>query len=149
MAVPETTVRERVKTVIEAEFDGSPAPDLTVENDKLPRAAGMDGRTRCACFPEWSGEQVGRVVQLVVRVKVQLYLAFTAEPDENIAVDPATIEGYADRLRRAFGPNSSGLTSDMWYLRLTQIDFPDDPTGNKSRLEATIEAACDNPAALG
>ena len=148
MAVPETMVRQRIKEIIEAEFTADNPPDLTVEDDKLTRAAGMEGRDRCACFPEDSYEDSRKVICLVVRARIQLYLAYDAKPDENIAVNPAVIEGYADRLRRAFGPNSSGTTSDMWYLRLTRIEYPDDPTGNKSRLEATVEARCDNPAAL-
>lgn len=148
MADPYATVADRVITIVEGEFTTLAPPDLTVENDKLGRSAGKDGAPRCAVWPEAEEERAGRVIQLTVRVRLQLYLAYVAEPDEGYVVNPRTITAIGDRLRRAFKDQSSGSTSDMWFLRLTAIDYPDDPTGNKSRLEASIEAACDNPAAL-
>lgn len=145
MTATETLVRARVKQVVEAEFA---AEGFTVENDKLPRAAGRDGRNRLAVSPEEASEQFSDVTVLEVNVLLQFYLAFEAKPDENIAVDPGVIEGYADRLRTAFQANSDGGTGDFWFLRLTGIDYPDDPTGNKSRLEAHFTARASNPAGL-
>jgi hypothetical protein len=146
MAAPATSARERVSQIVEAEFS---AESVTVESDKIPRAAGRDGRTRVACSPNYEAEVRTNVNELEVSLLLQYYLPFVAEPDEHIAVDPTTIEAVADRLRRAFRTQSGGMTADMWFLRLRRIDFPDDPTGNKSRLEAQITAWCENPAALG
>jgi hypothetical protein len=83
---------------------------------------------------------------LEVEVVLQLYLAFEAVPDEDIQRNPSVIEGYADRLRTAFRTQSSGTTADLWFLRLTGIEYPDDPTGNKTRLEATIVGRAQNRA---
>lgn len=146
MAAPATLARERVKAIVEAEFS---AENVTVESDKIPRAAARDGRTRVACSPNFEAEIAGRVNELEVDLLLQYYLPFTADPDENIVVDPAAIEAVADRLRRAFQTQSNGIVSDLWFLRLRRIEYLDDPTGNKTRLEAQITAWCENPAALG
>lgn len=145
MTATETLVRTRVKSVVEAEFSSE---GYTVENDKLPRAAGRDGRDRLACSPDDATEAFQDVGMLEVTVLLQVYLAFNPKPDENYAVDPVTIEGIADRLRTAFRANSSGTTDDLWFLRLASVTYPDDPTGNKSRLEARIVARAANDAGL-
>jgi hypothetical protein len=145
MASAATTVRQRVIDIVEDEFS---AEVLTVANDKLTRAAGRSGVTEAAVYPEAEYERPGRVIELVVPVVLQIYLPYDAEPDETIVVDPTIIEGYGERLRTAFKTQSSGNTADMWFLRLTRIDYPDDPTGNKSRLEAQIEGHASNYASL-
>lgn len=145
MTATETLVRARVKEVVEAEF----TPEgFTVEDDKLGRSAGMDGRNRLATSPEAAEEDPRNVQMLVVPVTLQIYLAYDATPDSDIAVDPSVIEGYGGRLRSAFRTASSGATNDLWFLRLRRIDYPDDPTGNKSRLEALIEGRAENAASL-
>jgi hypothetical protein len=145
MASAATSVRQRVIDIVEAEFS---AEGLIVTNDKLTRAAGKDGETVAAVYPEAEYERPGLVIELVVPVVLQIYMAYEAEPDETIQVDPGVIEDYGDRLREAFRTQSSGNTSEMWFLRLTRIDYPDDPTGNKSRLEAQIEGYGNNQASL-
>lgn len=140
MPATETLVRDHIRSVVETEFSSE---GFTVADDKLTRAAGMEG-TALAVYPEDASENPKQVMELVVKATLQLYLAYSAEPDENIEVDPSVIEGYADRLRSAFQDDSSGGSGDFWYLRLTGIEFPDDPTGNKSRLEAHFQAYADN-----
>ena len=145
MASAATAVRQRVIDIVEDEFS---AEGLIVTNDKLTRAAGKGGATAAAVYPEAEYERPGRVIELVVPVVLQIYMAYDAEPDETIQVDPGVIEDYGDRLRSAFQTQSSGNTGEMWFLRLTRIDYPDDPTGNKSRLEAQIEGHGNNLASF-
>ena len=145
MASPAATVRAHVKAVVEAEFA---AEGFTVADDKLPRAAGKDG-TALAVSPNFERQDFTDANVLQVEVLLQMYLAFDAIPDEHMVVDPGVIEGYGDRLRRAFQDQSDGTTADFWFLHLTSVEYPDDPTGNKTRLEATFSARCENPAALG
>lgn len=146
MSAPATLVRGRVKEVVEAEFSGE---GYTVEDDKLPRAAGRDGVARLACYPEMERQSFRDANVLDIAVVLQFYLPYTAEPDETIAYDPGLIEAVADRLRRAFKEQSDGTTEDFWFLHLTTVEYPDDPTGNRSRLEATFNACATNHAALG
>lgn len=145
MTAPETLLATRIKQVLDAEF----APQSFVtEHTKLLRAAGRDGKTRLATSPNDANEHPRVVVQLDVEYLIQLYLGFDDDPDETRTVDPTVIVGYGDRIRRAFGPNSSGNTSDLWGLRVTTITYPDDPTGHKTRLEAIVVGYADNTAAL-
>ena len=145
MADLETLTRERVKAVIEAEFA---AEQFTVADDKLPRAAGKDGAPALACYPDDTTEEARNVTVAVCRVILQLYLAFEPEPDEHIVRDPGEIEAYAGRIRRAFKTQSQGSGSELWGLRVTRISYPDDPTGNRTRLEAEIRAMGPNDAGL-
>lgn len=143
----EGDIRARVKDVVEDEFSDE---GWTVEDDKLGASAGMDGRTRVAVSPLRSREDSRVAVQLNVEVLLQVYLPYSATPDSDIAVDPTLIEGYAQRIRDAFrGEGSSGSTSAFWGLRVREVEYPDDPTGNKSRLEATILGYGDNTAVVG
>lgn len=143
---PETDIRAYIKTAVEAEFS---TENFTVEDTKLLRAAGMDGRNRVATSPVRARENDRVAIRLDVEVTLQMYLAFEAEPDEDRTVNPAVIEGYGGRVRTCLAPNSAMATANLWGLRVTEIDYPDDPNGQKTRLEATIEGFADNPAALG
>lgn len=145
MTPPETLIRDRVQTVFASTFSSE---GWTAADDKLPRAAGKDGHAVAAVYPEEARENPRVVNELIIPVVLQLYLAYEAEPDEHIVVDPGVIEGYADRLRGAFETQSSGSSGDFWFLRLVRIAYPDDPTGNKSRLEAFIEGHAQNTAGL-
>lgn len=142
---PETLVRQRIADVLEAEFTALEPPEITVENDKLPRAAGHDGRHRVAVYPEDTFEVPRDVNVLDIEVTLQFYMAFEPEINEDQAVDPAIIEAIAGRIRRAFAGQLSGTTNDLWFLRLQRITYPDDPTGNKTRLEARFTARAANP----
>jgi len=141
----EGDIRARIKSVVEAEFA---AEGWTVEDTKLLRAHGKDG-LRVGVSPVRSREDPKIVVQLNVETLLQVYLPFDWEPDDTKTVDPAQIEGYGQRIRDAFRTQSSGTTSQFWGLRVSSIDYPDDPTGNKTRLEATILGYADNTATIG
>ncbi len=144
MSATETLARNAVKAAVEAEFS---AEGYTVTNDKLTRAAGKDGDA-LAVSPDASYEDPRYVGMLITQVLLQVYLKYDPTPDENITVDPSDIEAIAGRLRHKFRTSSQGTGGDFWWLRLIRIDFPDDPTGNKSRLEATFEVRADNEAGL-
>src|SRR5688572_11660429 len=144
MTPPATAVRERVKTLADAEFA---AEGWETADDKLLRASGRDGVTRLAVYPDDEHVLPRNQLILLVPVTFQLYLGYDDSIDEHMQVDPGIIEELADRFRRAFEDNSSGTTDDLWYLTLDRIEYPDDPTGNKTRFEATIVGRCDNPPA--
>lgn len=140
----ETQVRSRVKSIFATVFTSE---GWTAADDRLTRAAGKDG-TQAAVYPEAARERPGNVEILDIPVVLQLYLAYDAVPDENIVVDPGIIEGYADRLRTGFQTQSGANDPDFWYLRLQRIEYPPDPTGNISRLEAYIVGEARNRAGI-
>jgi hypothetical protein len=142
MPSPATTVRNHVATVAGA------ALGVTVINDRLGRSAGKDGADVAAVFPESEGQKDGNINVLVVEVILAYHMAYEAEP-KSMTVDPSVIEAKADLVRRAFQTQSIGGVDDFWNLNLTEIIYPDDPTGNKTRFEARFRAFAHNPAALG
>lgn len=147
MPSSETACRQVVVDIVEAAFA---AEGFAVAADRLPRAAGQDGEVHVAASPEGPSEEDPRDVSMLkVSVLLQLYLGFDPTPNADYVVDPVTIEDYADRLRTAFR-NPAGTNDDvLWYPRLTRIDFPPDPTGNISRLEAHISGWAQNAAGIG
>jgi hypothetical protein len=36
-------------------------------------------------------------------------------------------------------------SADLWFLRIVGVEYPDDPTGNKTRLEARLVGQGTNP----
>lgn len=140
-----TLTRQRVKDIFDAEFSSE---GWECRDDKLLRASGHDGVTHAAVYPEAERERSGKVAQLEVPVVLQLYLGFDSELEEDKIVDPTVIEGYAHRIRKAFNTQSSGTLPDLWFVRLTRIEYPDDPTGNKTRLEAFITGYAQNDAGI-
>jgi hypothetical protein len=136
---------DRVKEIVEATFV---AADWTVEYDKLPRAAGHEGTDRLAVYPEAEREKPGQVEVLIAPVVLQIYPAYVADIDEHQQVDPRIIVRVGEELRDAFQNASGGVSSDLWFLRLLRIEYPDDPTGNRSRLEAYIEGYGNNSAGI-
>lgn len=152
MAAPETSVSERVAAIADATFAAEiTAGDITAtEHDKFGRSAGMElasGKARMAVSADEAREDFRRVIELVVPVTFQFYMAYDAEPDETIVRDPREIQALAARLREEFN-ETSGPGADHWFIRCKRIEYPDDPTGNKTRFTAEIEGRCANPAAL-
>lgn len=141
---------ERVATVADATFS---AESFTTEFDGLGRSAGMEitegARMAVSINPLLPvTEMAGQVNVLQIPVLLQLYLAYSAEPDETIVVDPRPIAEFGHRLREAFRTQESSNSPQLWFLRLTQINYPRDPTGNATRLEAHILGTAENPPGL-
>lgn len=147
MPATETLVRGRIKAIVEAEFNAPPL-DLTVEDDRLADSLGRDGAPRAACSPIRAVEDPKNVKVLIVEATLQIFLAWDAIIDEEQSVDPSAIEDVAGRLRAAFGPEQfNGGSDDLWFLRIRRIEYPNDPTGNKTRLEAEVVGKATNQAA--
>jgi hypothetical protein len=61
-------------------------------------------------------------------------------------VNPFPITDMADRLRRAVESAAASVTGtpEVWYFKVDATEYPDDPTGNKTRFEMTVTAFGDN-----
>ena len=149
MSAVETDIRNAVKTIVAAVYA---TEGWTAGDDKFGRSMGKDeahDQAFISVTPDFARERPLKALILDVQVTVQFYLGYDAVPDETISRDSSIIEGYADRLRLAFeGAGSRVDTGDAWYLRLTGIEYYDDPTGNKTRFEATIVGEGVNRAAM-
>lgn len=143
-ASPSELLRSELATVLRDEFN---AEGITVYDDKLLDASGEDG-AQAGTYPESEEEFPGNANALLVTVRVQLFNRWSSEwtdaPDQH--VDPATIERWADRFRQAVKAHNAtrGKVDELWYFRVQRIDYQDDPTGNRTRLTATVIGVADN-----
>jgi hypothetical protein len=136
-----TDARARLKLVLDAEFT---ADGFSVSDDKLNRAIGRDGaQIGISPIRERPGSNAGT---LEAEILVQVYGWYDPQINEFQQVDPAVVEDWAERFKDAMRPESIGNTSVFWYVRIEEILFPDDPTGNKSRFEARVKAFGNNNA---
>lgn len=136
---PETMLRNMLLNLMEEEF----APEgVSVRDDKLLEATG-EQEAVAGVYPDYSepwtnDRQVQRTV-VVVQMHNRFDPAWIDAPDERIS--PATIESWADRLRRkikSIDGIPSGANPDGWFFLVERTLFPDDPTGNKTRFNMVI-----------
>lgn len=141
MAVPETVARNALIAMINAEFT---ADDIAAVGDRLDTSLGQDG-AKVGVSPLRSGPNTKQRLELLTEIQVQFYNRWDADGDPDRVVDPSVIEGYADRFRRAVDSQQPAGTPDVWWFTVERIDYPHDPTGNKTRFEALITAHGQNP----
>lgn len=134
MASPSTEIRAIVKATLEAEFA---ADALVVLDDRLHPSLGSEGPI-AGVHPLDEVEIDTNASSMQTRVRVQVYNFWDKQVDNNQTVDPATIESWAHRFRTALRGAGTPGTGDVWFLRLLDISYPPDPTGNITRFEATV-----------
>lgn len=134
MAAPITEFRQRIAQVLRDEFT---AEGLSVLDDRLDESLGTDGDI-AAVYPEAEAPGEGMVDQVFL-IGVQVFMRYDLQVDPRQRVDPAKIEGWAHRFQRALRGNSSPGTQNAWWFNLARLDYPNDPTGNKTRFVAMLE----------
>lgn len=77
---------------------------------------------------------------------VQVYDRYTLDVDPNQRVDPRNIAAKGERFMNAVRQYNVNSTGNLWYFNVVGIEYPNDPTGNKTRFEAAIIAKSNNPA---
>lgn len=142
VTAPETALRERLLGILTVEFS---AENLAVKDDKIHDSLGQDAPI-AGCYPVVSGEGLRDGLVQGTTVNVQLFNQWNREINANETVSPAVIEEWAERFRRAVRADELGApgTAHLWYYRILRVEFPDDPSGNKTRLLATVEASSQN-----
>jgi hypothetical protein len=145
MAAPETEARKALIDMLAAEFAAEGFP---IKDDKVHRSAGASG-TVLGVYPNrTTSSQRDRYVSEMEMV-VQLYGQYDLKVDPQQAISPSRIEEFADRFRNALRTrNPDPRSPGVWYFTLERIEYPDDPTGNKTRFEATLTARGNNGALL-
>jgi len=138
---PSTAARAALKALIEAEFA---VEGFTVADDHLHESIGWEG-TRLATSPLRERPLAKDNAVLICEIKFQFYGKWKKEIDPETKVNPAKIENYAERFRRAIEAGDPH-TSSVWYFNLLEIAYVHDPTGNKTRFEARVDAVTSNSA---
>lgn len=140
MASPSTETRAVIKALVEAEFA---AEGFKVTNDRIHASLGHD-RTRLGCFPGRETTFAANQLVLETEVVFQFYGKYNKDVDPEQKVDPAQVEGYAERFRQALENGNSPGTRAVWYFTVQEIAYPPDPTGNMTRFEARVLARGEN-----
>jgi hypothetical protein len=78
--------------------------------------------------------------------EVKFYDFWKQEISPSTAVDPRVITNYAERFRRACRAAiaTDPHTGVLWYFDVVRVQYPNDPTGNKSRFVATVKGYGNN-----
>lgn len=146
MADPNPSAYSVIATALEQIIATEFEPEgFTAIRDNLHESLGLD-RTDIGIAPieERPWDRAG--VAQEVMVEVRFYDLWTKEISPTTIVDPARITGFAERFRdavrrqQATDPGSGRV----WYFDVVRIQYPNDPTGNKTRFHATIRAYGDN-----
>lgn len=137
---PSTTVRAALKAILRAEF--SEVELIDVRDDKLHPA--IQGPV-AGIYP-MSESEGRRVLDQDTLVAVQVYLRWKPEIRPEQQVDPTTIESYAQRFREALYTATHPMagSAGVWDFRILRVEYEDDPTGNRSRFTAYVQAIGQN-----
>lgn len=144
VTAPETELRNRILAALNTEFSSD---NITFISDKLHPSLGLNGAVG-GVYPGNAEESFSNGLVLSATCYVQLYLPWTAQVDPKMTVDPTAIENMAERVRRTCLADDVAFagSTQLWFYRVTRVEYPPDPTGNISRLQATVLAASQNSA---
>lgn len=143
MPAPTTQAREYIQDILNAEFK----PErISVRAGFTDNSLAQYG-VMAAVYP--ISEEPGQDVRLELRTAIGVDFLTVWEPDPDVEriVDPAVIEGYANRFRLALAAYQQTGTSDIWWFQLDELNYETDPTGNITRFSAVVTAYGQNPAA--
>lgn len=141
---PFTVVATALKTIIETEFA---AENFTAIFDNLHESLGRT-RVSIGIAPVEDVVMSSNAVVQETTIEVRFYLMWKQEISPETVVNPSKIADYAERFRNALRTSYAAdpHTGQVWYFDLRRIQYPNDPTGNKSRFVATIRALGNNAA---
>lgn len=140
--VPYHTAATALKTIIDTEFTDR---SVAAQHDKLHESLGYE-RLDVGISPIEESPMTGNEVTNQLLILVQWYDLWEKLVDNTQQVNPFPITDIADRFRRAIRRQqaSAAGSSEVWFFKVIRINYPDDPTGNKTRFEATILAYGNN-----
>lgn len=141
---PYAEAANAVAAILNAEFTDL---GIVTQHDNLHESLGYMG-TVVGVAPEHERPQASDAVVQEIVLRVKFYGMFVKDVDNQQSVDPRVAAEWAERFRRAVQSYNAGTpgTTLVWYLTVQGVDYPKDPTGNKSRFEALVLARGQNSA---
>jgi len=138
------TLATALKAIIDTEFA---VEGFVAIHDRLHESVGHN-RTAIGISPEnwrpWTNDRNTKFTYLLV----QFYHRYDLEIDPEQVVNPIVVTNYCERLERAIQTTQASTpgTSEVWYFDVDSVDFPQDPTGNKSRFHMIVLGRGNNAA---
>jgi hypothetical protein len=137
---PYVIAASALKQIIDTEF----APEgVVAQHDHLHESVGWDGRY-AGISPDYERPENNNMGALGIFIKVQFYLQWDKEINPFQAVDPRIIAQMGQRFREAVRSADLTYSDQFWFFNVLDVRYPQDPTGNKTRFEATVKAWADN-----
>jgi hypothetical protein len=142
MASPFSTAAASIKQIFDTEFS---AQGYVMTFDKLHEALGRD-RVEVGIAPLRDVVNDRNALVQETFMEVRFYDLWRQEIDPTTQVDPTQITEYAERLRNALRNARATVigTDQVWYFTVLSTEYPDDPTGNKTRFHMTVRAYGNN-----
>lgn len=144
MADPYAETAAAIEAILSDEFA---AEQPTIIHDRIHESLGLKG-IEIGIEPMNWARQITNANVKETFLLVRFYDMWYKDVDPYQQVDPRRITGFADRFEHAVQRRVASIpgTDNVWWFEVTRIEFPDDPTGNKSRFHATIRAYGENHA---
>lgn len=144
-ASPYQQVAEALELIINNEF----APEgVVATHDNLHAALGQT-RVAVGINPIYDQVNGRNTTAMEIWAEVKYYDLWTQEIDPTTVVDPRDIAAKAERFRQAVQAARVTAGNDqVWFFDVMRIEYPNDPTGNKSRFVATLRAFGNNSGLL-
>lgn len=140
MTAPITEMRHIIIDALDTEFTPE---SIVFKSDKLHPAMGLEGPVG-GVYPDTERVRDGRQIEQVNVCFVQVFARWQKEVDPFQVFDPDLVEGWAERLRTALKTVQTPATQQNWFFIVTQVDYMDDPTGNRSRFLARVQGSGEN-----
>lgn len=139
---PYLIISTALKQILDAEF----APAVAV-HDNLHESLGYQ-RAEIGIAPLRDVPRSSSMIMQETWVEVKYYDLWDPQINNEQSVNPQIITAKAHRFREALRTEQVTFegSPDVWFFDLTNIEYPNDPTGNKTRFVATIRAFGDNAA---
>jgi len=138
---PYQTVAEALELILNATFT---AEGVVAIHDNLHPALGRNA-VAVGIAPSYDQVNARNSAALEIWLEVRYYDLWTDEIDPGTIVDPRVIADKAERFRRAVqAARVTAGTDQVWFFDVMRVEYPNDPTGNKSRFVATLRAFGNN-----
>lgn len=143
MAAPETTAKQGLMAVLAAAY---PNDGFPIKDDHLHESLGHKGTIIGVSVERTVTNPANNTVS-DIELKVQFYGKYEKKINPEQVVSGTPIETRAEAFRKALRVGDPN-TDAVWYYSLTRVEFPKDPTGNKTRYEAFVTAKGNNTALI-
>jgi hypothetical protein len=137
---PYLLASEAVAQIITDEFA---AEQIAPIHDQIHESLGTD-RVTVGIAPAAETLDARNATVNVYTIEIRFFDLWDKEIDPEQTVNPRKITMYGNRLKRAIEQAQFQSDANVWYFRWVRTDYPNDPTGNKTRFIMRIEALGDN-----
>lgn len=126
-----------IQAIIAVEFA---VEGFTAILDDIHESVGWNG-PRIGIAPMYDIPKPDGYIVQETWIQLQFFNSWVKDINPDQTVDPSIIANFAERFRRRARTTSFNVgTQEVWYFNIERVDYPRDPTGNKTRFVATIRA---------